>query len=88
MGNRPLILDAHTTVSSIDLERKVFSYVSADGDWNWDELRPFLPTGILMNLASTPPPLNENDDDVVIWKLSKNNLFSVNSAYHSFDSNN
>lgn len=80
LGNDLLICDAHVTVSD---ERKVSSYVSGDGDWKWDELRSVLPTGVLMNLASTLPPHDDNENDMVVWKLNKNNLFSINSAYNS-----
>lgn len=85
LGNNPLMGEDNIAVASENQGRKVNSYVSDDGNWNWNELCSQLPTGVLMRLASTLQPRNDEGDDTGVWKFSKNKLFSVNSAYHSID---
>lgn len=87
VDNDPLLHSAMVDIDADELQRNVSSYVNIDGDWNWEELRSKLPTGILMRLASILPPQPEDGNDVVVWKFSKDNLFSVKSAYSSLDRN-
>lgn len=85
LENEPLAVQYGDSVQHGDLVRKVSSYVSADGDWNWVELRSHLPTSTLMRLASVLPPCPDDGDDRVVWKFSKDHIFTVNSAYKSLE---
>ncbi|KAK8644788.1 hypothetical protein V6N13_118657 [Hibiscus sabdariffa] len=55
--------------------------VSANGDWDWNRMREFLPEVVLDHLAATPPPLPHLGEDVLGWRWDAKREFRVSSAY-------
>lgn len=87
MGDSPLFVNARRDISTVELERYVRSYVTNEGDWDWNALNPFLSTGDFMKMAAILPPFGVNRPDEIIWKDGKNNRFTVTSTYHIVQGN-
>lgn len=71
LGENPLVMNARSDVPMADLDRSVRSYVTNEGDWDWNSIRSILPTGDCMNLASILPPFGTNRPDEVFGEMAK-----------------
>lgn len=82
IGDEPLINSAAGNISEEDMERKVRDY-----DWNWPMFNNVLSTSACMMLAGHIPPSLDGEKDLIVWRRSRDNRFSVSSAYHYIHAN-
>ncbi|KAK5833055.1 hypothetical protein PVK06_016866 [Gossypium arboreum] len=67
---------------NIDFETIVSEMVLANGDWNLDFFRLWLPKEVIDRKISISPPLNQAGPDILSWSRMTSGVFSVKSAYH------
>lgn len=87
LGNEPLIHLAKANLNEDQLDEKVCDFISDDGDWNWPKIGSVLSTRGCMKLASQLSPGYGHNNDKVAWRHSKDNDFSVSSAYDFLGNN-
>ena len=56
-------------IPSLERHRSVSSFVSANGQWSWDEFQHRLPSYACLRLASTVPSGKETKPDKIILEL-------------------
>ena len=64
-----------------EIFKSVREYVSTQGQWRWECFDHWLPSSILMKIASIKPPSLSDGEDSVYWGCSKSRLFTVKSAF-------
>ncbi|KAG8474496.1 hypothetical protein CXB51_031152 [Gossypium anomalum] len=70
-------------LSNLDLNCCVREFVKADGSWNLDLFRGWLPNEVICRVTIIPPPYPNSGSDRVIWARLTSGAFSVCSAYWS-----
>ncbi|KAE8675071.1 hypothetical protein F3Y22_tig00111701pilonHSYRG00075 [Hibiscus syriacus] len=69
--------------SVLNSERNANSFVSTEGEWNWELLQDRLPDMVCLVLAAARPPLCNAGSNVVGWNQDKKRCFTVSSAYNT-----
>ena len=76
-----LIIVATSHVPDDERFKLVSDYVSEQGQWRWDCFAHWLPSSMIMNIASIKPPSLIDGEDSVYWGCSKSGLFTVKSTF-------
>ncbi|KAJ8899794.1 hypothetical protein K2173_019494 [Erythroxylum novogranatense] len=63
-----------------DVQRRVASYTTTSGQWNWGDIRPYLLHDLLFKIAATPPPHAFLGPDRPSWLHTATGSFSTASA--------
>ena len=75
-----LITGATSPIPDEERFRLVSDYVSEQGQWRWDCFAHWLPSSVIMTIASIKPSSLIDGEDSVYWGCSKSGLFTVKSS--------
>ena len=67
--------------------KSVKDYVKDDGDWDWGRFTGWLPSSMLLKIASIKPPSAYTGEDMMYWGWSKTGKFIVKLAFNFMKSN-
>ncbi|KAK4252788.1 hypothetical protein QN277_014330 [Acacia crassicarpa] len=72
------------TLSVEEQNSKVAEWV-VNGFWDLSRLHSIVSSEVLQRLVSSPTPMQEAGDDVILWNGTHTGIFTVKSAYHLLD---
>lgn len=67
--------------AKLDLDYTLSDWVLADGYWNLDLLRIWLPEEVIKHIVSIPSPHSAGREDKFNWARTRSGSFFVRSAY-------
>ncbi|KAL4327452.1 hypothetical protein AHAS_Ahas13G0101500 [Arachis hypogaea] len=69
------------SATSGDKNNYVCDFVNNEGEWKIEHLKQLLPDECIQRICANPPPRASDPPDKLAWKHSKDERFSVKSAY-------
>ena len=80
MGSN-LITVATSHIPDEEIFKLVSDYISEQGQWRWDCFVHWLPSSMIMNIASIKPLSLTDGEESLYWGCSKSGLFTVKYAF-------
>ena len=66
IGNGCRLIDVIVAeVPNMDVRKLVYEYVDVQGQWAWHLFSQYLPSSIILNIASIKPPIDRDEEDVM-----------------------
>lgn len=77
----PLYLLASREITLAEGALPISNFVTAEGDWDYDQFKQDLPAHVLTLISGCVSPVDEDGVARVFWDYSTNGSFSISPAY-------
>lgn len=77
------LIDVAINLPENVLHWRVKDLLEAGGNWNFDQLRHWIPPRVLQYFYASLPPHEDSESNYCFWPGGNMGRFSVSSAYHS-----